>query len=170
MRPGPVSAVPALGATAIDLALWTENAAPRKGDLIELLVSASLACHLTLIGVDRDGRALVLFPNDLEPANLIAPGTTIRVPGSASGYQLRLDRAGQESFIAICQRGARSLDGIAFDYEKQRFTILGDWHLFLGSVAEKPPARNKERTPGASVGEDAPGLLGRAAITISVGE
>jgi hypothetical protein len=132
-------------------------------------VSSNAACHLTLIGVDGDGRGLVLFPNDLDPANLIPPGVTVRVPGPNAGYQFRLDRAGSESYVAVCHRGARVPEGIAFDYEKQRFAVLGDWRKFLDRLAEKP---SKSRYPaaGPTVGDGGPVVMGRAAITISIGE
>jgi uncharacterized protein DUF4384 len=143
------------------------------------LVSASVACHLTLIDVDRDGRAVVLFPNDAETDNLIAPGVTMRVPGAAAPYQLRFDRAGPETLIAICQRRTRQPAGIAFDYEKQRFAVLGDWQTFLRAAAQKEndPKRNgegrsrrKAKSELPPIDPDGPAIEGRAAITIVVGE
>ena len=168
-RKGPLDAVSSSSSTAIDLALWIDSPAPKKGDLLELQVSSSLACHLTLIGIDGEGRALVLFPNELEPLNLIAPGVAVRVPGPAAGYQFRLDRAGSESYIAICQRGARVPEGMAFDYEKQRFTVLGDWRKYLDRLTEKP-AKSRYPVRGPTIGDGGPVVLGRATRTISIGE
>jgi hypothetical protein len=173
-RRGPVAAATADEAQAIDLALWTERSEHEVGDLLVVSVSVSIACHLTLIDVDRDGRAVVLFPNDAETDNLIAPGVAVRVPGAAAPYQLRLDRAGPETVIAICQRRTRQPAGITFDYEKQRFAVLGDWQAFLRTAAQKENepkrSRGKAKSEPAPIDPDGPAIEGRAAITIIVEE
>jgi hypothetical protein len=142
------------------------------------LVSASVACHLTLIEVDRDGRALVLFPNDSEPDNLIPPGVAVRVPGAAAPYQLRFDRAGPETLIAVCQRQTRQPVGISYDYEKQRFAVLGDWGTFLARAArlenesknDEDERGHRKRTGPPPIDPDGPEIEGRVAITIAVEE
>lgn len=120
----------------IDIVVWTDKPVYRPRDLVTINISVSKACHLTLIDVDRDGKALVLFPNELHQDNLIAPGVAVRVPGNDAGYQFRLERAGEETMVAICQRHDLTPEGIAYDYEKQRFRILGDWRTFLRTAAE----------------------------------
>jgi Domain of unknown function (DUF4384) len=177
-RRGPVAAASAAGAQAIDLALWTEGSAYNVGDILEVSVSVSIACHLTLIDVDRDRRAVVLFPNDSEPDNLIPPGVTVRIPGAVAPYQLRFDHAGPETLIAVCQRRTRQPAGISYDYEKQRFAILGDWGTFLAKAARlENEAKNDEdkrgrrkKTAPPPIDPDGPELEGRAAITVAVDE
>lgn len=175
-RRGPVAAASTADASTIDLALWTEGSNYRVGDLLEVLISVSVACHLTLIEIDRDGRAIVLFPNDTEPDNRIAPGVTVRLPGRAASYQLRFDRAGPETLIAICQRRTHQPAGIRFDYEKQRFAVLGDWRAFLAKAArqegdakesDEKRARRKKAAP-PPIDPEGPDIQGRAAITIQV--
>jgi mono/diheme cytochrome c family protein len=165
--------------SGIDLALWTDNTAYKAGDLVTFLVSASKGCHLTLISVDRDGKAIVLFPNDFETDNAIAPGVTVRIPGAEAGYQVRFDRPGPETLVGICARMAINPEGVTFNYEKQRFAVLGDWRTFLRTTARheddgrrngESRSRKKPKGEPAPIDPDGPALEGRAAITVVVGE
>ena len=171
-------------AEAVDVVLWPDQPSYRPRDLVTFNVRVDKACHLTLIGVDSAGQATVLFPNELEPENLVAPAVTVQVPGNAAGYQFRFDKAGEETIVAICQRGARRPEGIAYDYERQRFALLGDWRTFLRTAEarekeirarqEAAAARRKRRGREPVEKEPPPvapaetGVEGRAAITIVV--
>lgn len=170
----------------IDIVLWTDKTVYRPRDLLTINVSVSTACHLTLVNVGSDGRAIVLFPNELEPDNLIAPQVAVRVPGREAGYQLRFSESGAEDLIAVCQRQSRQPDGIAYDYERQRFAILGDWRTFLRMSpdnekkirerrsAEATRRKRRGRTPPApaeppAVGAEDPVVAeGRAAIRLTI--
>lgn len=171
--------------TEIEVILWTDKPRYWPRDLVTIHASVSKACHLTLINVDRDGKAVVLFPNDIDQDNLVAPGVTIRVPGTDASYQFRFDRSGEEQIVAICQRTSRHPDGIDYDYEKQRFEILGDWRTFLRTASlreqearareEAEVARRKRRgeRPSPPVGPAAidpngPAVEGRAAIVVPI--
>lgn len=120
----------------IDVVLWTDKLGYRPRDLVEIYVSVSKACHLTVIDIDQDGKAVVLFPNEIEPDNLVAPRVPVHIPGKDAAYQLRFDRAGTETLVAICQRNDVTPEGIFYDYEKQRFAALGDWRTFLTKIPE----------------------------------
>jgi hypothetical protein len=164
----------------INVGLWTDKLAYRKGDLVQINVTVDRACYLTVINVDRDGKAIVLFPNDSEPENLVAPGVAVKVPGVNAGYQLRFDRAGRETLVAQCQRSGPRMAGLARDYEKQRFTILGDWRAFLRTSAEREQAYQRSIRPRSRRGRkgqeddapraqpssalEGPAAVGRAAI------
>ena len=171
-------------AGAVDVVLWPDHPSYRPRDLATFNVRVDRACHLTLIGVDGEGQATVLFPNELEPENLIAPAVTVQVPGNAAGYQFRFDKAGEETVVAICQRGARRPQGIAYDYERQRFAMLGDWRTFLRTAATREKeirarqealAARRKRRGRAPVEKEPPpvapgeaGVEGRTAITIVI--
>ncbi len=169
----------------IDVQLWTDKPRYWPRDLVTINASVSSACHLTLINVDREGKAIVLFPNDIEQDNLVAPGVAVRVPGRDANYQFRFDRSGEEQIVGICQRQQRRPDGIDYDYEKQRFEILGDWRTFLRTAStreqelrarrEAEAARRKRRggrapvsAEPAPIDPDGPPLEGRAAITVPI--
>lgn len=171
--------------TEIEIILWTDKPRYWPRDLVTINASVSKACHLTLINVDRDGKAVVLFPNDIEQDNLVAPAVTIRVPGTDASYQFRFDRSGEEQIVAICQRTSRHPDGIDYDYEKQRFEILGDWRTYLRTASvreqelrarrEAEAARRKRRngrapasTEPAAIDPNGPPVEGRAAITVPI--
>jgi hypothetical protein len=177
-KSGPVAAATGSVST-IDLAIATDKETYTVGDLVTFSVSASLPCHLTLISIDRDGEAVVLFPNDMAPDNLIAAGVSVEVPAAEAGYQLRFDRPGPETVVALCQRTRRRPEGIRIDYEKQRFTILGNWRAFLRTSAEREAeivrrAERRSRHKGEANGEPGavdptgPNVEGRTAITIMV--
>ncbi|WP_439542866.1 DUF4384 domain-containing protein [Hyphomicrobium sp.] len=152
----------------IDIVVWTDKPVYRPRDLVSIGVSVSKACHLTLIDVDREGKALVLFPNELHQDNLIAPGVAFQIPGNDAGYQFRLERAGEETLVAICQRHDLTPEGIAYDYEKQRFRILGDWRTFLRTAAEHEQeiraASNAETNRRRRRGRSAPKVETPAAV------
>lgn len=172
-----------LPADEIDVLLWTDKPAYRPRDLMTVQVAVSRACHLTLISVGRDGRAVVLFPNELEQDNLIPPGVTLAIPGRDAGYQFRLDMAGEESLVAVCERASRRLEGVSYDYERQRFASLGDWRTFLRTlperekeiVAEEASQANRRRRRGRAAPTPTPPPIeasdaasGRAAITVVI--
>ena len=112
------------------LSIWTSQARYRVGDEMTVSARASAPCYLTLIGIDRSGKATVLFPSEFEPENRIDPRTTTTVPAVGALYRFRLPRAGTETVIGICQAGRRIPAGIELDYERQRFTVLGNFDNF----------------------------------------
>jgi hypothetical protein len=137
-----------------DIALWTEAPTYRAGDTAVLNVATSRDCHLTLVNIDRSGRAIVLFPNELEPDNLIRAGRVNKVPSFNSPYRFRFKEKGREIAIAICSLNRQSPAGIVHDYDRQRFTTLGDWQLFLREPPDPRAARNDDaatETPRAIV-------------------
>lgn len=169
---------------ALDIVLWPDASFYRPRDLVSFNVRVDKACYLTLIGVDGAGEAIVLFPNELEPRNLIAPRVTVKVPGHDAGYQFRFDRAGEESVVAICQRHRHRPRGIAYDYDRQRFDILGNWRTFLRTVpklekrivekraAEEARRKRRRRPPldpePKPLDPDGPPREGRTSIAVTV--
>lgn len=128
----------------LSLALWTEHASYRAGQLLAVHAAPSADCHLTIVSVDPNGKATVLFPNDFEQDNLIRGGRTHRVPARNGAYQLRLRDKGIETLIAICDARNKAPDGIEHDFERQRFTVLGDWRNFLRGVSSETARARRE--------------------------
>jgi mono/diheme cytochrome c family protein len=116
--------------TGLRLALWTDQSAYKVGDLMTVYLKASGPCHLTVLSIDISGKATVLFPNEFEPDNLISDKLHA-VPQEKSAYQFRLRERGWESIVAVCQEASKLLAGIEPDYERQRFTSLGNFENFL---------------------------------------
>lgn len=121
---------------ALVLELWTDSAVYKAGELLTVTARASGDCHLTLISVDSKGRATVLFPNDFEPENLVRGGTVQRIPARGAHYQLRLKDAGRETLVAVCETQFKTPVGVQHDFERQRFTVLGNWRNFLAAAYE----------------------------------
>lgn len=101
------------------------------GGTLALRVTVDRECHLTLINIESDGRATVLFPNDFEQDNRLAAGHSLSIPGPSAGYRLRLEHPGVDTLLAVCTAEARRPVGIGHDYERQPFTMLGEWDDFL---------------------------------------
>jgi hypothetical protein len=180
----PVGSGPPLpsGDGRLSLSLWTERLSYRTGEPIAFFAWASKTCHLTLVSVDRGGRATVLFPNELEPNNLIEGGREFQVPSVAASYRFKAGKAGRETLVGLCDTAQDVPAGMTADYEHQRFTMLGDWRQFetaaLGSDAD--PANAKPDVEPVPVGskrrartEAAPSTDGesvRTAITYDVSD
>jgi hypothetical protein len=180
----PVGSGPALppGDGRLSLSLWTERLNYRTGEPITFFAWASKPCHLTLVSIDRGGRATVLYPNDLEPNNLIEGGQEFQVPSVAAPYRFKAGKSGRETLVGTCDTAQDVPAGMAADYEHQRFTMLGDWRQFasaaLGSDADpanaKPdvepvPAGSKRRAR-TEAGTSMDGESVRTAITYDVSD
>jgi Domain of unknown function (DUF4384) len=120
------------------LAIWPSADVYRPGDVASFQASTTVDCHLTLIGIDRRGIATVLFPNDFEPDNWLPAGRVLRVPSENAAYQFRLRQRGRETVVGVCVTGAKSFAGIEHDFERQRFTMLGNWRNFVSEALTVP--------------------------------
>jgi cytochrome c553 len=175
----------------IDVILKSSKASYRSGDLLVVTARATSNCHMTIVNVDANGRATVIFPNDFEPNNAVEAGVDIRLPSDQAPYQFRLKDKGRETIIAVCTATQKTADGIVHDFEKQRFTELGDYRSFISRVFAsdpderksaarasdpKPKARRRGRTePQAAAKDDKTtevrdvrDIQGRAAIQIEI--
>ncbi len=167
MPPSPDGPSPG-DAQPFDLAVWGDKNDYAVGDPVVLHAQAGSDCYLTLIGVDKDKRAIVLFPNDFERNNKLAAGQIMRVPGAGAGYAFRFDDKARELIVGICSKTAKPPDSIVHDFERLRFTVLGDWQIFLreplllgeagrddaATAVPRPKKRNSRR--GRSARKDAP--------------
>lgn len=133
-------------AADLQVALWSDSSNYRAGQLMTVFAAPTKDCHLTVIGVDSAGKATVLFPNDFEQDNLVRGGRVQRIPARNSPYQLRLKVAGAETVVALCETNAKNPSNLEHDFERQRFTVLGNWRNFLNAAVEK--AAEDRRTAG----------------------
>lgn len=142
---------PAAKSGAPGLALWTDKPRYRRGDTVTVHARADGACRLTIINIDGNGRGTVIFPNEFDQDSRIAAGQDFRVPAADAAYAFRVPTAGRETFVGICSSGETPPDGIVFDFEKQRFTDLGNYRAFVSrAYAEglKPPSAKAEEARG----------------------
>ena len=165
--PADPNATLAAGA-AFKLALWTDQAVYKPGELMTVFARPSAPCHLTLISLNAAGKATVLFPSEFDPDNLVRPETAVSVPDEKAHYQFRVKDPGRESIIGQCQTVAKFPAGIEPDYERQRFTVLGNYENFLkasyGQPAKPAPPRPGPATsPGAK-----PEQIARSAVSILI--
>jgi len=122
------------------LALWTDKPGYQRGDAVVIHAVADRACHLTVINVDAQGAATVVFPNAFQKDNRIEAGVAIELPGKAAPFTFRARKAGRELVLAICDTSATPPLAIEPDWERRRFTVLGNWHAYVsGTFAGTPP-------------------------------
>ena len=121
--------------------LYSDKARYRKGDLLSLVVRAASDCHLTLVSIDQRGRGTVIFPSDFESNTLLAAGQELKLPGTGAPYAFRLNEAGRETIVALCNEAGSLSDGIRHDFERQRFTDLGNYATYLEQNAFADAAR-----------------------------
>jgi mono/diheme cytochrome c family protein len=165
------------GNDLLRLAVWTDRSSYRTGDMVTIHAKSNAPCHLTLIGIDSAGKATVLFPSEFEPDNLLDGKQPVMVPSASAPYQFRFRVKGAETILGICQKGIKHPAGIEPDYERQRFTVLGNYENFeraafrQGAQAAKPDrsrpqrgAPNKEPQPA----DAKPEPLARAAVKLVI--
>lgn len=145
------------------LVLKTGPATFKVGEALSVTVRSREACYLTLINIDRAGRGTVVYPNDFDQNNLLEAGKELKIPADGAPYQFRLRDAGRETVVGICLGGTKPPFGIKHDFERQRFTELGDYRAFLNrAAAADAQDRNGTATPDARTRPVARSKRGRA--------
>jgi len=133
------------------LVLYSDKARYRRGDSLRITVRAVSDCHLTVVSIDTRGRGTVLFPNDFEASSLVTAGQVLELPGPGAPYTLRLNEAGRETIVALCNATGALTDNIRYDFEHQRFTELGNYATFLSQNALVDPGKaENEPSPSPS--------------------
>ena len=140
-------AVSAAAGERLEVYIWPSAPAYKKDDLVTITAQANRDCHLTVINVDTRGEATVLFPSDSDPDNAIKAGSKVRIPSDIEPYRLRATEAGTESFIAVCALNRKRLLGVDQDFERQRFSVLGDWRTFVKTAATRETLVGRRDTP-----------------------
>lgn len=115
----------------IGLSVWIDKLVPSAGDLVTIRSEADTDCYLTLISIDSQGKATVLFPNDFQRDNIVYANNTFSIPGPDAPYQLRFKADGTETLIGRCSTSPVPPTGIEHDFVRQRFTVLGNWENFI---------------------------------------
>lgn len=131
----------------LEVSLWTDKLSYLRQDLVVLTAQANRDCNLTVINVDTSGEATVLFPSDSDPDNAVKAGSKVRIPSDIEPYQLRASEAGTETFIAVCTLNRKRMLGIDQDFERQRFSVLGNWRAFLKTAATRESLIGRRDTP-----------------------
>ena len=127
--------------------VWSDRESYAAGDAATFYAQSNEDCYLTLVNVDRAGRATVLFPNEFEQNNLLPSNRETRIPATDSPYRFRFKEKGRETLVGICTRNQRMPEGIRHDFDRLRFTVLGDWQLFL---KDQPSIEDARRDDAAS--------------------
>jgi hypothetical protein len=117
--------------SGIGLSMWLDKPRPVPGDLVTIKAEADSDCYLTIISVDAKGVATVLFPSDFQTDNRLTATKAVSIPPSDAPFQLRYKAEGSETILGRCSTRAAPPFGIEHDFERQRFTVLGNWENFI---------------------------------------
>ncbi len=120
----------------IGLSMWLDKPRPVKDDLVDIKIETDTDCFLTVVSVNDEGQATVLFPNDFEPDNQLEARKAVAIPGLNAPYQLRLKASSAETLLARCTVAPDPPSGIEHDFERQKFTVLGNWENFIRDTIE----------------------------------
>lgn len=162
-----------------DLVLLADTPSVRAGDKVSFTVTMDRDCHLTVINVDTLGRGTVIFPSEFEPDSRLQAGRVLRLPPEGAGYEFRARQQGTEAIVATCNPVSSWAAGIMHDFERQRFTVLGDYEAFvrkslISETAAAPPRdirrrlQRRGKPPAPPPVRPLAGQVGRTGILIDV--
>ncbi len=121
----------------LTLSLWSDALSYKTGDLLTVQARPSGDCNLTVVAVEADGLATVLYPNDTTIDNRVQAGGLVQIPADGAHSSCgSTSRAATPSW-PFATRVAKRPQGIGHDFERQRFTVLGDWRTFLLQSVER---------------------------------
>jgi hypothetical protein len=99
------------------------------------MVRPQVACNLTLVSVNADDSAVVLFPNRFRQETYIPAGKVLTLPGDAAPFTFRLNDAGTETVHAFCNARNR-WSGISHDFGRKPFTPIASFSDYLAKRDE----------------------------------
>jgi hypothetical protein len=150
---------------ALELAVDKSQASTRE--VVRLTLRSERECHLTIIGVDSGGNALVLLPNDFDRDTRLPKDRLMQFPRPGAPFRFRLGKPGYETFVAACNPNGPGVDGVRQDFNLQKFTDLGPYEAYLerwlaGETVEAKPVRRRpvprrrgrDRTPEPAVAQN----------------
>jgi len=138
------------------LTLLSDKSVYQSGDPLRLTVRTKQDCHLTVISIDQRGRGTVIFPSDFENNAFLAAGRELTLPADGAPYLFRVKDKGRETIVAVCSPSNSTIYGIKHDFERLRFTDLGDFGVFLAQAytasqpAKAAPAAAPQAQPQAA--------------------
>lgn len=126
----------------------------RVGDRLAMTVTATQACHLTVLNVNSRGQIRILFPNQRVQSKLIAANETVWISGGNAPVAIAAaEPAGVEQVVAVCTTEPDALFRDGLD--------------FRDVFPTAPPRAIVERDL-AVVAAAPPGQVGLAATTITI--
>jgi hypothetical protein len=136
---------PITPATPIELTLYPDRPHYAAGDSVKLTIRSNVDCYLTVISIDAGGFGTVIFPNDFVPKNRISAHLSVEIPAAGARYRFRVKDKGRERIVALCTPMDGTVDGIRYDFERQRFQELGPYSAFLDAALRRSPSPEVER-------------------------
>ncbi len=79
--------------------ITAERTSFKRGESIQLAITPSEDCRLTLLNVDKAGKSCLLLPHPKLPDTVLKAGQRTVFPPKGA---LRLEQPGEETFVAMC--------------------------------------------------------------------
>jgi len=129
---------------AIQVDLRTDEAVYRRGEPIQISVSASQRSRLEIWSEDATGRRTPVWPRAGQGAAVISAGHTLRLPATGADWRLlAAEPVGVNTLVAIA-KSAPSMVSVPFEQTPPYFEMgTGGWKGERGlavTSADKPPA------------------------------
>lgn len=141
-------------ASTAGLTLATDKQVYSVGEPMQVAVSTDRTCHLTLVNYKSGGQVSVLFPNQLQPNNLLQAGQTILLPGQGTGLQLTVTGpAGVENLVAVCSNREAPVFGSPYNFAQVFPTVAnrGRATRDLGLALDQPAHETAQAMVGVLV-------------------
>ena len=160
--PIPKTTPPAVAGETFDLSLVSDRSAYAVNDLPVFTITPAQDCFLTILDVDGNGTATVLYPNKFQQENHLRAGQDFKFPGDDAPYQFRFADPGTETVTASCSLQNHPVDGIKLDKARD-FTEIGDYEQHLTRAIHVDP-----KAPGGGKPAAPTDTIARAAIKLTV--
>ncbi|MEL6298779.1 MAG: DUF4384 domain-containing protein [Pseudomonadota bacterium] len=136
------------------ITVWSGRETYASGEPLTFKLHTTATCFPTLITVGANGRAVVVYPNDFDPPKPLGAGKTLTVPAPDASYRFKARELGEERVLAFCAETPAAILAMQPDYQRQVFTLLGNWDAYLTSASEtwdemrpvtRPPPKRRRR-------------------------
>jgi len=148
-----------------DLSLTSDKNSYNQNEYATFTVVSATDCFLTVLDVDSNNTATVLFPNRFSQNNRVRGGTTKQLPDN-SNYQYRMKDKGVETITAVCTEQNVPVDGITHDFTRSAYTTVPNYTTTISrSIAVDAAAKRAIGVEATSAAAPRPSGTSSAAST-----
>ena len=158
-----------------EIELFADKSTYKVGEAATFTVTPHESCFLTLLNIDQNDTATVLFPNSFASNNFLNAGQSVQFPPKDAEFELQLQDVGVERVIAICS--TRKQDTVAGIKTRSLSQVFATARNFTTRQTRAILVKAKKRAKLASLAKTPQqkqqilkqaGITARAAIKIKV--
>ena len=143
------------------VSMVSDKSSYNVGEEMHLSVQPQVSCNLTLVSVNANGSAVVIFPNRFHQDTFIDSDKILAVPDKRSPFKLRLNDKGKETVYGFCNARNR-WSGVNHKFGEAPFTEIENFAEYLNRRAEHEGKRS------SVTGFARHPFFGRSSITVEV--